>query len=49
MKKNYESLTPAIKRSNSILKMPKASAAIPRLSRNGDEGAYSHENEPTSN
>jgi hypothetical protein len=49
MKRNYGSLTLAIDRPNSILKMPKASAAIPRLSRNGDEGAYSHENEPTSN
>lgn len=49
MKRNYELLTSTIKRANSILKMPKASAAIPRLSKNGDEGAYSHENEPTSN
>jgi hypothetical protein len=49
MKKNYGSLTPALKRANSILKMPKASVATPRLSRNGVKGAYSHENERTSN
>lgn len=49
MKKNYESLTLAIDRAHSILKMPKASAATPRLSRNGVKGAYSDENERTSN
>lgn len=49
MKKNHASLTLAIDRANSILKMPKASAAIPRLSRNGVKGAYSDENELTSN